>query len=126
MNLTRVGRAITANEFASWVAPMLVRDWAIPRPAHQQPVMTRNEDKARSPFTPCPTSPGARSIGIAVSGGVDSMALATLLSRHVQDLRDSFQKIQLHAMIVDHKLRDNSTEEANYVAEQIRRLGMSF
>ncbi|KAF9307315.1 hypothetical protein BGZ74_007126 [Mortierella antarctica] len=122
MNLTRVGRAITANEFASWVAPMLVRDWAIPRPAHQQPVMTRNEDKARSPFTPCPTSPGARSIGIAVSGGVDSMALATLLSRHVQDLRDSFQKIQLHAMIVDHKLRDNSTEEANYVAEQIRRL----
>ncbi|KAG0032900.1 hypothetical protein BGZ81_009848 [Podila clonocystis] len=122
MNLMRVGRAITANEFASWVTPILVRDRAILRPAHQQPVSTRNEDKDRSPCPLYPTSHGVRSIGIAVSGGVDSMALATLLSRHVQDQRDALERIQLHAMIVDHKLRDNSTEEANYVAEQIRRL----
>ncbi|KAG0090362.1 hypothetical protein BGZ93_006344 [Podila epicladia] len=122
MNLTRVGRAITANEFASWVAPFLVSERAVPRPAYQQPVTPRNEEKARSSFTPCPTNPGSRSVGIAVSGGVDSMALATLLSRHVQNLRGSLQRIQLHAMIVDHKLRDNSTKEANYVAEQIRRL----
>ncbi|KAG0039860.1 hypothetical protein BGZ82_006412 [Podila clonocystis] len=122
MNLMRVGRAITANEFASWVTPILVLDRAILRPAHGQPVSTRNVDKDRSPCPLYPTSHGTRSIGIAVSGGVDSMALATLLSRHVQDQRDALVRIQLHAMIVDHKLRDNSTEEANYVAEQIKRL----
>lgn len=121
MNLMQVGRAITANEFASWVAPILFRDWAMLRPAHQ-PVTTRIEDRAWNSVTH-QASPGTRSIGIAVSGGVDSMALATLLSKHVQDRRDCLQRIQLHAMIVDHKLRDNSTEEASYVAEQIRRLG---
>ncbi|KAF9311777.1 DnaJ sub C member 10 [Podila horticola] len=120
MNLMQVGRAITANEFASWVAPILFRDWAMLRPAHQ-PVTTRIEDRAWNSVTH-QASPGTRSIGIAVSGGVDSMALATLLSKHVQDRRDCLQRIQLHAMIVDHKLRDNSTEEASYVAEQIRRL----
>ena len=123
MNLMRVGRAITANEFALWIAPILLRDRAILRPAQQQ-VTATNEDRGYS-FSPLPC-PGARNIGIAVSGGVDSMALATLLARHVRSQRNSLQRIQLHAMIVDHKLRDNSTEEASYVAEQIRRLGMSF
>lgn len=122
MSLMRVGRAITANEFALWIAPILLRDRPILRPAQQQ-VTATNEVKGNSfSHLPCPET---RNIGIAVSGGVDSMALATLLATHVQGQRNSLQT-QLHAMIVDHKLRDNSTEEASYVAEQIRRLGMSF
>ncbi|KAG0272491.1 hypothetical protein BGZ95_011761, partial [Linnemannia exigua] len=35
-------------------------------------------------------------------------------------------RTRLHAFIVDHKLRDNSTEEANYVAQQVQKLTHSL
>ncbi|KAF9971583.1 DnaJ sub C member 10 [Actinomortierella ambigua] len=64
--------------------------------------------------------------GIALSGGVDSMALATLLSQHVrqQQHRIPSMPIRLHAMIVNHNLRDNSKEEAEYVASLVQHLGI--
>ena len=51
-------------------------------------------------------------VAVAVSGGADSMALALLLSRWVAD-RDVF----LHALTVDHCLRDVAAAEAVLVGE---------
>ncbi|KAK1810094.1 hypothetical protein LTR12_015543 [Friedmanniomyces endolithicus] len=53
-------------------------------------------------------------LGLAVSGGVDSMALASLCSEST--------KATCIGFIVDHKLRKGSTEEARNVAEELRRL----
>ncbi|KAK0889583.1 hypothetical protein LTR02_015335 [Friedmanniomyces endolithicus] len=53
-------------------------------------------------------------LGLAVSGGVDSMALASLCSEST--------KATCIGFIVDHKLRKDSTEEARDVAEELRRL----
>ncbi|KAF1953306.1 hypothetical protein CC80DRAFT_507177 [Byssothecium circinans] len=68
-----------------------------------------------------------RRIGLAVSGGVDSMALATLYRRG----RDSWKEDifpyfrECHGFIIDHKMRPESTEEAEWVAQQLRlKLGM--
>ncbi|CAG8479417.1 13334_t:CDS:2 [Acaulospora morrowiae] len=56
-------------------------------------------------------------LGVAVSGGVDSMALCYLLSRYCRDY-----KHKLTAFIVDHKLRPESTWEASQVAEVLSKL----
>ncbi|RMY94377.1 hypothetical protein D0864_05541 [Hortaea werneckii] len=69
------------------------------------------------------TSAGLRPLlGLAISGGVDSMALASLCRQ--------FGEASLHhpsfiGFIVDHKLRRGSTEEAHKVAECLRRLRIS-
>ncbi|KAF9941397.1 hypothetical protein BGZ65_003880 [Modicella reniformis] len=52
------------------------------------------------------------------------MALVTLLARHYKALKEG-HKTRLHAFIVDHKLRDNSTEEAEFVAKQVQKLDWS-
>ncbi|KAK0944162.1 hypothetical protein LTR29_004294 [Friedmanniomyces endolithicus] len=59
-------------------------------------------------------------LGLAVSGGVDSMALASLCSETTK--ATSGQYPPLIGFIVDHKLRKDSTEEAHNVAEGLRRL----
>jgi tRNA(Ile)-lysidine synthase len=64
---------------------------------------------------PLETIQQAQTVGIAVSGGVDSMALATLYAGS----RASQQLPQLHGFIIDHKARAESTEEAHWVAEQL-------
>ncbi|KFZ12490.1 hypothetical protein V501_04202 [Pseudogymnoascus sp. VKM F-4519 (FW-2642)] len=51
-------------------------------------------------------------IGLAISGGVDSMALASLCSR-IQS-KDQFK---FHAFVVDHKVRAGSGDEAHAVAK---------
>ncbi|KAK1079416.1 hypothetical protein LTR33_006408 [Friedmanniomyces endolithicus] len=62
---------------------------------------------------------GAADEGLAVSGGVDSMALASLSSETTQA---TGHYSPLIGFIVDHKLRKDSTEEARNVAEELRRL----
>ena len=64
---------------------------------------------------------GKGRLGLAVSGGVDSMALASLCSRSSlsQHLHGIFT-----AFIVDHDLRHGSAIEAKLVAERIRELGL--
>ncbi|KAG0024042.1 hypothetical protein BGZ80_006486 [Entomortierella chlamydospora] len=52
------------------------------------------------------------------------MALATLLARHYQSQKINDRTVSLHALIVDHKLRDNSTEEAAVVAAQVQKLNV--
>jgi tRNA(Ile)-lysidine synthase TilS/MesJ len=56
-------------------------------------------------------------LGLAISGGVDSMALAAMYA-HTQSANDSLPIA--HGFIVDHKVRPESTEEAEWVAEQLR------
>jgi tRNA(Ile)-lysidine synthase TilS/MesJ len=59
-------------------------------------------------------------LGVAVSGGVDSMALAFLAKK---DLKPHDE---LTAFIVDHRIRSNSTEEALQVQRNLAKLRTSF
>ncbi|RMZ34347.1 hypothetical protein D0859_01474 [Hortaea werneckii] len=69
------------------------------------------------------TSAGSRPLlGLAISGGVDSMALASLCHRFGQA---SPHHPSFIGFIVDHKLRRGSTEEAHKVAECLGRLRIS-
>ncbi|EEQ32350.1 PP-loop family protein [Microsporum canis CBS 113480] len=61
-------------------------------------------------------------IGLAVSGGSDSMALAYLCSRLVSP--DFIPGLDLKAYIVDHKFRPESSREAHLVADRIEKLGI--
>ena len=142
---TRIG-PISAKEFTERLAKLCL----------PQPASTSLAPRILDPFTsaltrpvlqnqPLSTSPSLhdnkpttlrpRRIGIAVSGGVDSMALVSLLARHYESvLNPTFEnftsaaataqpKVQLHGFIVDHKLRDESTTESRYVAKQISKQG---
>jgi len=62
---------------------------------------------------------GKGRLGLAISGGVDSMALASLCSKSSLCRRQAFV-----AFIVDHDLRPGSALEADLVAERIRELGL--
>lgn len=59
-------------------------------------------------------------LGLAVSGGVDSMALAGLAATWARP-----RNIDLHAFIIDHNLRENSDLEQARVAENLHNLGIS-
>lgn len=50
-----------------------------------------------------------------MSGGVDSMALATLCSKNLSGAST------LKAFVIDHGARDGSSDEADYVAMLLRR-----
>ncbi|KAF9185195.1 hypothetical protein BGZ51_002916 [Haplosporangium sp. Z 767] len=114
MKLIRpTGLAITAKEFKQWLTPLL---------EHPQCLQHRAGADANAD-TMTADRQLTQDLGIAVSGGVDSMALVTLLSRHYASHNASNPR--LHALIVDHKLRDNSTEEANFVAIQVRDFGVT-
>ena len=61
--------------------------------------------------------------GLAVSGGVDSMALARLS----RDFRPTsrLEEIEFRPFVVDHKARPESTEEAREVVAALKTLGIS-
>lgn len=58
--------------------------------------------------------------GVAVSGGVDSMALCTLLGLHRD--REGWPK-DVFAYTVDHKVRPESQQEARLVREWVTKMG---
>ncbi|KAF9549447.1 hypothetical protein EC957_003836 [Mortierella hygrophila] len=127
--------AITAKEFAQWISPLestAAHATALRFRQHQHQqgtfsLATANESQKEQLCGNGWKDAPDRNVGIAVSGGVDSMALATLLSRHYSPQSRSIHgsaTTRLHAFIVDHKLRDNSTEEANYVAWQVQKLNI--
>ena len=60
-------------------------------------------------------------LGLAISGGVDSMALAYLCSAMRGMPYASI--IDFTGFVVDHKLRDGSTEEAQKVRDSLAQLG---
>jgi len=61
-------------------------------------------------------------IGLAISGGVDSMALAGLCNQYksVQNGQPQFT-----AFVIDHDIRQNSAAEAAATAQELQRLGNS-
>lgn len=62
-------------------------------------------------------------LGLALSGGVDSMALATLCRGLQFDARVKKQfEFSFEAFIVDHKARKGSSEEAHLVSTRVYRL----
>jgi tRNA(Ile)-lysidine synthase len=73
--------------------------------------------------------------GLAISGGVDSMALATLCSNlHKQNLskysgitrarQEQDQQFEFRAFVVDHGVRKSSDIEALAVKAEVEKLGM--
>ncbi|MCJ1398415.1 hypothetical protein MMC11_001613 [Xylographa trunciseda] len=66
-------------------------------------------------------------LGLAVSGGVDSMALAYLCQsmKELNSMDRDGLNFQFRAYVVDHRARDGSTEEAMLVVNRLRRLGVS-
>lgn len=58
-------------------------------------------------------------IGLAISGGVDSMALAALCSQ-LQGSRDD--SVDFHAFVVDHGARPESSQEARNVSQALMKM----
>ncbi|KAL4802289.1 PP-loop family-domain-containing protein [Aspergillus unguis] len=78
------------------------------------------------------TSVLPRRLGLAVSGGADSMALAYLCRQWEIHQNNKSQSSDGHqnesrvtAFVVDHKARQESTQEANTVAGWLRELGIT-
>lgn len=61
-------------------------------------------------------------IGLAISGGVDSMALASLSARFAGE---NDWSPELFGFIVDHKMRPESTEEALHVADELAKININ-
>ncbi|KAF7861998.1 hypothetical protein EAF04_007878 [Stromatinia cepivora] len=76
---------------------------------------------------------GHKTLGLAVSGGVDSMALAALCmqmkNNYIPFASDGYpihlNKIDFRAIIVNHGVRDGSLEEAQKVMKVLESLGMT-
>lgn len=64
------------------------------------------------------------STGLAISGGVDSMALASICSAFTKQNKQFQDCNPFSGFIVDHGLRPESKDEALKVAEELRRLGI--
>ena len=62
-------------------------------------------------------------VGLGISGGVDSMALAYLVFQlaNIGYIRHE----DVHAFVIDHALRPGSLAEANHVGEVLKGYGMS-
>jgi tRNA(Ile)-lysidine synthase len=60
--------------------------------------------------------------GLAISGGVDSMALATLCSMLLHD-KSRATKLRFKAFVVDHGVREGSNEEATAVSIELEARG---
>ena len=78
------------------------------------PIMDREFDTSMRKF-----NLNHSNFSIAVSGGSDSMALSILLGRY-----SKLNSINLYALIVDHKIRDESSKEASFVSEKLNQLGI--
>jgi tRNA(Ile)-lysidine synthase len=75
-------------------------------------------------------------VGLAVSGGVDSMALAALcvrmnekwthINKHLRIDPELRLKLRFTAFIVDHGLRSGSDEEARQVKSNLAKIGISI
>ncbi|KAG9301325.1 hypothetical protein G9A89_004077 [Geosiphon pyriformis] len=82
-----------------------------------QPISSHEFSRIMTTLKTFPTN--IKRVGLAVSGGVDSMALSYLLQDWTKH-----NGIKLHAFTIDHQLREESAEEARSVAETMKNLGI--
>ncbi|PYC85439.1 tRNA lysidine(34) synthetase TilS [Streptomyces tateyamensis] len=82
-------------------------------------VLIGNARRHPSGLPRTPAAPGAPLVLVAVSGGADSMALATATAFEAPKLG-----LRVGAVTVDHGLQDGSAERAQQVAERLRALGL--
>ncbi|PWY74077.1 PP-loop family protein [Aspergillus eucalypticola CBS 122712] len=67
-----------------------------------------------------------RRLGLAISGGADSMALAYLCKQwELTQRQTSNNTVSVTAFVVDHKAREESTREANMVAGWLDEMGLT-
>ncbi|KAL5364103.1 hypothetical protein BJX96DRAFT_129165 [Aspergillus floccosus] len=66
-----------------------------------------------------------RRLGLAVSGGADSMALAHLCKQWEQAQRNTDDDLRVTAFVVDHKAREESSREARTVAQYLQDIGVT-
>src|SRR5690625_7774196 len=64
------------------------------------------------------SNPGKDPVGIAFSGGADSLSLLLLLRQHFPDWRN-----RLHVLHFDHKLRGSERSEERRVGKECRHRG---
>ncbi|WP_329566531.1 tRNA lysidine(34) synthetase TilS [Kitasatospora sp. NBC_01266] len=89
---------------------------AAPGPAT---VLIGNARRHPSGLPRTPAAPGSPLVLVAVSGGADSMALATATAFEAPKLG-----LRVGAVTVDHGLQDGSADRARQVAERLRALGL--
>ncbi len=82
--------------------------------------MTTDADKLRSEIRALLPQPFPHRLGVAVSGGGDSVALLHLVNKIAQE--DGFELV---AATVDHGLRPEAASEAEFVAAMANRMGLS-
>ncbi|KAI5805006.1 PP-loop family-domain-containing protein [Geopyxis carbonaria] len=79
-----------------------------------------SQDRSASFLIAARSNPADRRPGLAISGGVDSMALAY----HMKTFKDARSQAVVHAFIVDHGVRPGSNVEAERVAEIMARFNI--
>ncbi|MDH6118225.1 tRNA lysidine(34) synthetase TilS [Kitasatospora sp. GAS204B] len=82
-------------------------------------VLIGNARRHPSGLPRTPAAPGSPLVLVAVSGGADSMALATATAFEAPKLG-----LRVGAVTVDHGLQDGSADRARQVAERLRALGL--
>ncbi|MFE0458685.1 tRNA lysidine(34) synthetase TilS [Kitasatospora sp. NPDC058965] len=82
-------------------------------------VLIGNARRHPSGLPRTPAAPGSPLVLVAVSGGADSMALATATAFEAPKLG-----LRVGAVTVDHGLQEGSAERAQQVAERLRALGL--
>ncbi|WP_035846400.1 tRNA lysidine(34) synthetase TilS [Kitasatospora azatica] len=91
----------------------------VPVSAGAATVLIGNARRHPSGLPRTPAAPGSPLVLVAVSGGADSMALATATAFEAPKLG-----LRVGAVTVDHGLQDGSTDRAQQVAERLRALGL--
>lgn len=107
------------------ITPSEFRDLLFPNPGVRNSIRDAFSNPRYGMPAPMNKSAGLRSTGIAVSGGVDSMALAWLCSRLVEERKQLTpgRLCQFHAFIVDHKAREGSSDEARITKQRLHGMG---
>ncbi|EME40936.1 hypothetical protein DOTSEDRAFT_56007 [Dothistroma septosporum NZE10] len=91
----------------------------MPNPNSEQALQTILREVKHAIRGLFPTNIKPQRLGLAISGGVDSMALATL-TKIIKE--DSTFPHTFTGFIVDHRLREDSSEEAILVAKSLKQL----
>ncbi len=112
---------LVAEAGTTYIAPARAQRQPVPAAAGSAPatVLIGNARRHPSGLPRTPAAPGSPLVLVAVSGGADSMALATATAFEAPKLG-----LRVGAVTVDHGLQDGSADRAQQVATRLRALGL--